>query len=322
MGVSVLERKHQGVRPRRGGAVQDGGIEVEQPDNERFAIVERGTFKHDNLSADARAAEQPGLALQQAREPRQIVTGDRTQDLLHDECLPKMPGCHGGNVEAMLTQIPEEGVAAQSAIDPSAEVLVERDATLQQHRRDLLVLEATGTDECIIDGGELVGVAETGTQRAGRIKAFTHAVEIAQRHQDPQRAPHQALAPKQLQQSPRPRVDEAVPYRRGDCSAGIDEEFSAGWSRENLFPLSVEAAGVWTGSTEQRATAPRDQVWVLRQELLQPLDVVVVNGLFRLLSHPLLSFARSFEDLLSKILPTCETILTREDQLGVPLRQG
>jgi hypothetical protein len=58
------------------------------------------------------------------------------------------------------------------------------------------------------------------------------------------------------------------------------------------------------------------------QNLPQPLDVVVVNGPFRLLRHPLLSFARSFEDLLAKILPAYETILTGEDQLGVPLPQG
>ncbi len=157
----------------------------------------------------------------------------------------------------------------------SAELGIERDGSLQQERRDGLVLEAAGAHERVVDGRQIVPVL---------IKRGANRVEITKRRQELQRARQQAFALKQLQQPPGAGLDEAAQHRWHHDRAGVDQQLCARRAGEGLFPVGVEAVGIGAGGDSQQAaltvpfvSLPGQQRGVFSQQSLQAFDVVVVN---------------------------------------------
>jgi hypothetical protein len=66
---------------------------------------------------------------------------------------------------------------------------------------------------------------------------------------------------------------------------------------------------------------PGQQRRVRSQQLLQRFDIVVVNDASSLCNRPLESLAKPLGDLGCEVLPAGKTILTRDDELRIALRQ-
>jgi len=182
------------------------------------------------------------------------------------------------------------------------------------------MLEAAGTSERVVDGLEIVGVF---------IESGANGLEIAKRHEEFERAREKALLLKQLQQPFRTRVNEAVAHRRRYDRAGVDQHLRARPASEPLFSLRIARVGVGAGGHSQQAAltvpvvvVPRQQRGILRQQLLQAYDVVVVNDASRLRRGPLEAFAEALAHFSGEISPTGEPVLTREYELSVPQREG
>src|SRR5688500_10722802 len=59
----------------------------------------------------------------------------------------------------------------------------------------------------------------------------------------------------------------------------------------------------------------------MRQQLLQPFDIVVVNDALSLRGRPLQTPAKALAHLSGELLPALEAVLTRDNELRVALRQ-
>ena len=65
---------------------------------------------------------------------------------------------------------------------------------------------------------------------------------------------------------------------------------------------------------------PSDKPRMLRQQLPQPFDIIVVNGTRGLIRSPRYPFPETFQHFGGQVLPAGEPILARKDQLRVTLR--
>ena len=134
--------------------------------------------------------------------------------------------------------------AAHASIDVCAEVGIERDRSLQQERRDGLVLEAAGADERFIDGRQIVPVL---------VKSGANSVEITKRRKELERARKQAFTLKQLQQPPGAGLEEALAHRWRHDRAGVDQQLRARRAGEPLFSSGSQAVAIGARGDSQQA---------------------------------------------------------------------
>ncbi len=136
---------------------QQCGLEVEKGDDECFAIAQRCPLDEAHLKAHPRFAEHPGLPLQPSDKRRQVATLERAHDLLHDKRLPRSGRRGATNVsEFSSMRYLMKARRPDAAIDVRAELGIERDGSIQQERRDGLVLEPAGAHEGVVDGRQIV----------------------------------------------------------------------------------------------------------------------------------------------------------------------
>ena len=85
VGQGVPDRE----RFRRRLAPQERRLEFEKGDDEGVAVARGSPLDDPDLKPDALFSKQPRLTLQALNERPQVAVVDRTQDLLHQECLPR-----------------------------------------------------------------------------------------------------------------------------------------------------------------------------------------------------------------------------------------
>jgi hypothetical protein len=154
------------------------------------------------------------------------------------------------------------------------------------------------------------------------VERGANRVEIAKRRQDIERAREHAFPPKQLQQSPRAAIQDALDDPRRHDSTGVDQQLGAGRTGELLFTERVEAVAKRAGGDSQNAAfpvvaLPGQQRRVFPQQLLQAFDVVVVNEASSLPDRPLQTAAKALADFSGEVLPAAVAVLTRECELSV-----
>ena len=115
---------------------------------------------------------------------RAIAVVGRATHPLHDERLPRSGTCRRVR-DSRVDKVLDEGDPSHASIDLSAEFGIERDGSLQQERRDRLVVEAAAAHERVIDGRQIVPVL---------IKSGANRVEVAQGRKEPERVRKQAFA--------------------------------------------------------------------------------------------------------------------------------
>ena len=99
-----------------------------------------------------------------------------------------------------------------------------------------------------------------------------------------ERARKQAFTPKQLQQPPGARLEEALAHRWHHDRTGVDQQLCARRAGEPPFSLRVARVAIGARGDSQQAAVcpvvalPGQQRRVFSQQLLQAFDVVVVNG--------------------------------------------
>ena len=180
------------------------------------------------------------------------------------------------------------------------------------------MLEAAGPRERFIDGRQLVPVL---------IKSGANGIEVAKRGKEPERARKQAFAPKQLQQPSGAGFDDALAHRWRHDRAGVDQQLCARRTGEDPFSVRVEAVAIGARGDSQQATVtlvafPGKERRVLRQQLLQTFDVVVVNEASGLRRRPLQTVAEALAHFRGEVRPAWVAVLTRDHELSVALRQG
>src|SRR6266496_193677 len=107
--------------------------------------------------------------------------------------------------------------------------------------------------------------------------------------------------------------DEAIAYRLRDDCAGVDQELGTCRAREYLLSGRVKAVAVGLGShPEQPAVifvrSPRQQGRILRQQLPQTFDVIVMDAAADLGHGPLESPAQALVYFSHQVLPAWKPI--------------
>jgi hypothetical protein len=129
MRLRVRERDFDGLVWRRRLAPQNRGLEVEQRGNDGPAIVQRRDPDELTLKVHPVVTEQSRLTLQPADECRYIAYMGSARDLVHDKRDPQSGPFRVRS--SFFDEVRDEGAAAHAAMDFSAQVGVERDASLQ-----------------------------------------------------------------------------------------------------------------------------------------------------------------------------------------------
>src|SRR5262249_15910039 len=148
-------------------------------------------------------------------------------------------------------------------------------------------------------------------------KTRANGCEIAKRRKVLQRSREQPFASKQLQQSLRSRVNEAIAHRGHDNSAGIDQKLGTGRTRIMLFSEWAEGVTERVCDHSQEATVgllptPREQGRPFGHQQLETLTVVVMNDAMGLRRRPLETLTESVVDLSHQFLPPRESVLSRD----------
>ena len=161
---------------------------------------------------------------------RQRMSGRHRRIALHDVLLDKsLPGPDRiGVVDVGLVrdEVLDKCGTSRPAIDPPAQLGVERDRPIQQQRRYGRVLEMARIHERFVHRSKIVGI---------RIETRTNAVDVAERGKELERSRKKASAVEEIDQTPCAGTDEAIAYRRRDDCAGIEQELGTCRAREVLL---------------------------------------------------------------------------------------
>src|SRR5262245_61886476 len=128
--VSVCECELDGLRRGRRLSAQECGLEVEESDDERRAIVQRCGPDQPNLKRHVRHTKQPRLTLEPANERIKVAVQDRAADLLHDKRFPRSG--RRRVPRSLLDEVLDEGEAAHASINVPTQFGIERDGSCQQ----------------------------------------------------------------------------------------------------------------------------------------------------------------------------------------------
>jgi len=101
---------------------------------------------------------------------------------------------------------------------------VERDAPIQQERRNGLVPEATGIQEGLVRLGTGVGMVGGDAQRAGFIEAGTNGFEFTQGGDNAKTVRDDTLAPQQLKYAQCARIKCVLPDHGDHGRAGVEQK--------------------------------------------------------------------------------------------------
>ncbi len=177
-------------------------------------------------------------AIQSTKDVRSPSSSARI-DLLLDKSLPGPDWIGVVDVGLVLDEVLDKCGTSRPAIDPPAQLGVERDGPIQQQRRCGRVLEMARIHERFVHRGKIVGI---------RIETRANAIDVAERGKELERSGKKASAVEEIDQPPCAGTDEAIAYRRRDDCAGIEQEFGTCLAREVLFAERVEAVAEGTGS--------------------------------------------------------------------------
>src|SRR6266478_2616264 len=95
-----------------------------------------------------------------------------------------------------------------------------------------------GTHERLVHRCKIVAI---------RIKTVANAIDVTKRGKEPERLGKKASAGEEIEQSLCAGSDEAIPYRRRDGCARIDQELCTCRACEYLIPGRVEGVAVGPG---------------------------------------------------------------------------
>src|SRR5262249_49281800 len=176
-------------------------------------------------------------------------------DPLLDKNLPGSFWMRGSYFGLVLDEVLDKSGASRPAVDPPAQLGVERDGPIQQQRRRCRVLEMARKQERFVDRCKIVCIP---------IKASTDAIDIAKRGKKLKRSGKQASALEEIDHPPCARMEEAIAYRRRNDCAGIEQELGTCLAREVLLAECVAAVAEGAGSHPEqpavvfiRAVRPR-----------------------------------------------------------------
>ena len=107
------------------------------------------------------------------------------------------------DVGLVFNEVLDKFGTSRPAVDPPAQLGVDRDRPIQQQRRYGRMLEMARIRERFVHRNKIVGI---------RIETRTNAVDVAERGNELQRSRKKASAVEEIDQTPRARMNEAIAY--------------------------------------------------------------------------------------------------------------
>ena len=195
MGLRIREREYNGPGWRRHGTVQHSGIEIKKRLKESCAIVQATAVLSINRTWNFTCASDSSHASRRNPSTKDVRSPSCSAPSIC--CLTKacqgLPGSGFVDVGLVLDEVLDKCGTSRPAIDPPAQLGVERDGPIQQQRRGGRVLEMARIHERFVHRGKIVGI---------RIKTRANAVDVAERGKKLERSGKKASAVEEIDQPP------------------------------------------------------------------------------------------------------------------------